>query len=130
MKCEIDYDIFNGEKFRIICTEKFIEIEEKLGELMYLCVAMVNRKYIPVLMKVLERLEDKGVTNHEEVNVKKTNKHIVEIDNRKYVVYENEGNVLVVDDHGNKLFDIINISKKDLELLFKIWKKVKERKVV
>lgn len=53
-------------------------------------------------------------------------RYVVEVNNKKYVVYVGQFDVIITDEHGNELFDMV---KSDVELIYKIWREVRAQKM-
>ena len=53
-------------------------------------------------------------------------RYVVEVNNKKYVVFVGQFDVIITDEHGNELFDMV---KSDVELLYKIWREVRAQKI-
>jgi len=53
-------------------------------------------------------------------------RYVVEVNNKKYVVYVGQFDVIITDERGNELFDMV---KSDVELIYKIWREVRAQKI-
>ena len=53
-------------------------------------------------------------------------RYVVEVNNKKYVVFVGQFDVIITDELGNELFDMV---KSDVELLYKIWREVRAQKI-